>query len=201
MPPIIVAQFMTLDGTIEDPDGSDGTPFGGWALRHGRDAIAGDKFNYGPIMQSGVFLFGRRTWEHFASLWPAREDPFALAFNAADKAVATSQDIDLSRWSNTRRVTGDVLAWARTESADREVIIIGSGTLLDRFIPTGLVEEYRLRIFPTVTGTGRKLFTTASKLELTHTEGMGPTILAIYRPDSTTPEAANAHASSARGNA
>lgn len=183
MPPIIVAQFMTLDGVVEDPDGSDGTPFGGWALRHGREAIAGDKFNYGPMMQSGVFLFGRRTWEHFASLWPTRDDPFAVAFNAADKAVATSSDVELSRWSNTRRVSGDVLEWARTESSTREVIVIGSGSVADPLIRANAVDEYRLRIFPTVAGTGRRLFPAGSNLDLVDTERMGPTVLGIYRPE------------------
>src|ERR1700761_7140257 len=86
---IILAQFITLDGVTEDPDGSDGTPFGGWAFRHGRDAVAGDKFDYGPILQTGVFLFGRTTWEYFSTLWPGRDDPFARALNAADKAVAS----------------------------------------------------------------------------------------------------------------
>lgn len=76
---IIVAQFITLDGVVADPDGSDGTAFGGWAFRHGREAVAGDKFAYGPILQTGVFLFGRSTWEHFSTLWPGRDDSFARA--------------------------------------------------------------------------------------------------------------------------
>ena len=79
---IIVVQFVTLDGVVEDPDGRAGTPFGGWAFRFGADAIAGDKFGLGSIMQTGALLFGRRTWEHFAQLWPNRSDPFSAAMNA-----------------------------------------------------------------------------------------------------------------------
>lgn len=69
-----------------------------WAFRHGRDAVAGDKFSHGPILQTRVFLFGRRTWEYFSTLWPGRDDPFAQALNAADKAVATRPEVDLDRW-------------------------------------------------------------------------------------------------------
>src|SRR3978361_1547773 len=109
---IIVTQFITLDGVVEDPDGSGGTPFGGGAFRHGREAVSGDKFAYGPILQTGVFLFGRRTWEYFSTLWPGRDDPFAEALNAASKAVVTRSAVDLTKWQNSRVVSGDVLEWA-----------------------------------------------------------------------------------------
>jgi dihydrofolate reductase len=180
---IIVAQFITLDGVVEDPDGSDGTAFGGWAFRHGREAVAGDKFAYGPILQTGVFLFGRRTWEYFSTLWPEREDPFARALNAADKAVATRSSVDLGRWQNSRVVSGDVLEWASQESVDRDVVIIGSSSLVDLFVGAGAVGEYRLRVFPTATGAGRRLFPNGRRLDLVGTERMGPTTLMIYAPE------------------
>jgi dihydrofolate reductase len=179
---IIVAQFITLDGVVEDPDGSDGTAFGGWAFRHGREAIAGDKFAYGPILQTGVFLFGRKTWEHFSTLWPGRDDPFARALNAADKAVATRSGVDLGRWQNSRAVSGDVIEWARQESDHRDVVIIGSGTLVDQFVSSGAVDEYRLRVFPTATGAGRSLFRGGCQLDLVSSERMGPTTLTICTP-------------------
>lgn len=176
---IIVAQFMTLDGVIEDPDGSDGTPFGGWAFRHGRDAVAGDKFAYGPILETGVFLFGRHTWEYFSTLWPGRDDPFARALNAADKAVATRTGVDLDRWGRSRLVGGDPIEWARAESAERDVVVVGSSTLVASFIEAGTVDEFRLRIFPTAVGAGRRLFPHGHRLELVDTQRMGPTVLAI----------------------
>jgi dihydrofolate reductase len=184
---IIVAQFITLDGVVEDPDGSDGTAFGGWAFRHGREAVAGDKFSYGPILQTGVFLFGRSTWEYFSTLWPGRDDPFARALNAADKAVATRSEIDLDRWENSRAVVGDPLAWAREESTDRDVVLIGSGSLCDLFIESGTVDEYRLRVFPTATGAGRRLFRNEHRLELISIERLGPTLLTIYQPEPDRP--------------
>jgi dihydrofolate reductase len=181
---IIVAQFITLDGVVEDPDGSDGTTFGGWAFRHGRDAVAGDKFAYGSMMQTGVFLFGRRTWEYFATLWPGRDDPFARALNAADKAVATCSNVELDRWQNSRLVDGDVLDWAHQQSATRDVMIVGSTSIVDQFVDAGVVDEYRLRVFPTAAGAGRRLFASGIKLELVSTDRLGPTELMIYRPDA-----------------
>jgi dihydrofolate reductase len=177
---IIIAQFITLDGVVEDPDGSDGTPFGGWAFRHGREAVAGDKFGYGEILQTGVFLFGRTTWDYFSTLWPARDDAFALALNAADKAVATSREVDLARWQNSRRVEGDVVEWARRESAERDVVLVGSGSVGERLIDAGAVDEYRLRVFPTATGAGRRLFSRETRLDLVSSDVLGPTTLSIY---------------------
>lgn len=181
---IIVAQFITIDGVVEDPDGTGGTPFGGWAFRHGREAIAGDKFAYGSILQTGVFLFGKRTWEAFSLLWPGRDDDFARALNAADKAVATRSGVDLSRWQNSQTVDGDVLEWARRTAAERDVVLIGSGSLTDLFIGAGAVDEYRLRIFPTAAGAGRRLFRAHTPLDLVSVQQLGPTALMICTPSA-----------------
>ena len=91
---LIVTSFTTLDGVVEDPDGSDGTPFGGWAMRHGPQAVAGDKFRLGPILEHGTLLFGRHTWDHFRTLWPHRDDPFSQAMNAATKAVVSEMGFE-----------------------------------------------------------------------------------------------------------
>jgi hypothetical protein len=58
---VIVIQFITLDGIVTDPDGSDGTPAGGWAFRHGPETVAGDKFRLGSTLDNGVMLLGRPT--------------------------------------------------------------------------------------------------------------------------------------------
>lgn len=74
---VIVIEFITLDGIVSDPDGSAGTPLGGWAFRHGPEAVAGDKFRLGRTLDEGVLLLGRATWQLFSRLWPGRDDPFA----------------------------------------------------------------------------------------------------------------------------
>lgn len=94
--------------------------------------------------------------------------------------MATRSGVDLSRWSNSRLVSGDVLEWARTESADRDVVVIGSGSLVALFVNAGAVDEYRLCVFPTATGAGRRLFPDGCRLDLVSTERLGPTLLTIY---------------------
>ena len=86
---VIVIQFITLDGVVSDPDGSGGTPAGGWAFRHGRETVAGDKFRLGSALDDGVMLLGRTTWQLFSRLWPGRDDPFAARMSRVHPSFRT----------------------------------------------------------------------------------------------------------------
>ncbi len=176
---LIVIQFITLDGVVEDPDGSDGTSFGGWAMRHGAEAISGDKFCLGAILQTGTLLFGRRTWQHFSTLWPRRSDPFSQAMNQASKAVVSRRPLDVSAWPNSRTVAEPLLEWVDRERAVRDVVVIGSGSVVSELAGDDLIDEYRLLIFPTATGDGRRLFSGAARLALVSAQTFGPGVLAI----------------------
>ena len=121
---VIVIQFITLDGVVSDPDGSGGTPAGGWAFRHGPETVAGDKFRLGSTLDGGVMLLGRTTWQLFSRLWPGRDDPFAARMNAVPKLVASRTLADASAWANSRVVDGDVADAVKREP--RDVIITGS---------------------------------------------------------------------------
>ncbi len=178
---VIVVQYITLDGVTEDPDGSDGTPFGGWAMRYGPEGVAGDKFRLGDMMRTGVLLFGRRTWNHFATLWPPRDTPFAKAMNQAEKAVATSRPLPADAWSNSRVVEGMLTEWVAATSATRDVVVIGSRSVVDRLREADLVDEYRLIAFPTALAAGRRLFPDAVDLELVSAEQVGPGSLTVHR--------------------
>ncbi len=180
---LIVIQFITLDGVVEDPDGSDHTDFGGWAMRHGPQGVAGDKFRLGPILRHGTLLFGRRTWEHFSTLWPTREDSFAQAMNAATKCVATHREIDPAVWSNSRAIDKPLTTWVRHTLSVTDVVVIGSESVVEALAEQDLVDEYRLLIFPTATGSGRRLFPASHRLELTGTEQVGPAVLCFLTPD------------------
>jgi dihydrofolate reductase len=72
---VVVIAFITLDGVVSDPDGSGGTPAGGWAFRHGPEAVAGDKFRLGRTLDDGVMLLGRTTWQLFSWIWPRTRRP------------------------------------------------------------------------------------------------------------------------------
>jgi dihydrofolate reductase len=153
---VIVVQFMTLDGVVSDPDGRGGTPGGGWAFRFGPGPVAGDKFQLGDRQE--VQLYGRRTWEHFSTLWPPRDGEFAQVMNTVPKRVATRGGIDASAWSNSEAIDGDLLAWVKDERERRNVVVIGSLSVVHELAAADLVDEYRLITFPVVLGEGDRLF-------------------------------------------
>lgn len=177
---VIVVQFITLDGVVEDPDGSDGTSFGGWAMRFGPQGVAGDKFRLGGILDSGTLLFGRRTWEHFATVWPARDDEFSRAMNRARKAVVTNRPLPADAWSNS--VALESAPDGRVDAAlpPGDVVVIGSRSLVTVLAAAGAVDEYRLLTFPIAVGDGRRLFGGGERLRLVSTEQVGPAGLAVY---------------------
>lgn len=153
---VIVIEFITVDGIVSDPDGSGGTPAGGWAFRHGRDTVAGDKFRLGKTLDDGVLLLGRRTWQLFSRLWPGRDDPFSARMNAVPKLVASRTLTDASAWANSRVIGGDVIDSVRREQ--RDVVITGSLSVVHALLAENLIDEYRLLTFPTILGTGDRLF-------------------------------------------
>jgi dihydrofolate reductase len=179
---VIVVEFITLDGVIEDPDGSDGTQAGGWAFRFGREAVAGDKFRLGPILESGAILMGRRTWELFAKIWPGRSDDFSSKLNAAPKLVASRTLTDLSAWNNSSLIGGELNDEVRRHRGERDIVVIGSLGVAHQLMQADLVDEYRLLVFPIVLGTGRQLFSSplASGLRLTSAAQSGAAALLYY---------------------
>ena len=181
---VIVVQFCTLDGVVSDPDGRWGTAYGGWAFRFGAGPVADDKFRLGTRMRDGVQLYGRRTWEHFARLWPDRDGDFADLMNAVPKRVATRTGIDAGAWSNSAAVQGDLLEWVRGEP--RDVVVIGSLGVVRALAAADLVDEYRLVTFPVVAGDGDRLFAEApgADFRFTHagpSDAEGLTTLTTFR--------------------
>lgn len=179
---LIVVQYITLDGVVEDPDGRGGTPFGGWAMAYGPEGVAGDKFRLGSIFETGVLLFGRRTWDHFSTLWPSRDNTFAQAMNRAEKAVVTSRPLPDAAWANSHAVPGSLLDWVGATLITRDVVVIGSHAVVDALRAADLVDEYRLITFPTAVGEGRRLFPDPVRLELLSSELTGPASLTVHRP-------------------
>jgi dihydrofolate reductase len=178
---VTVIEFVTLDGIITDPDGSEGAPGGGWAFRHGREAVAGDKFRLGGLMDDGVLLLGRKTWELFSRIWPGRDDPFSRKMNAIPKLVASSTRTDTSAFPNSRVIEGDVGDAVKRER--RDVIVAGSLSVVRALMAQDLITEYRFLTFPTVLGAGERLFPADARpayLECLSAEQSGPTVLSRY---------------------
>jgi dihydrofolate reductase len=178
---VIAIEFITLDGIVSDPDGSGGTPAGGWAFRHGPEAVAGDKFRLGSVLDNGVLLLGRKTWQLFSRIWPGRDDPFSTRMNAVPKLVVSRTATDASAWANSQVVGGDPIDAVKCER--RDVIITGSLSIVHPLITEDLIDEYRLLTFPTILGTGERLFPAGSPpahLECLSAERSGAAVLARY---------------------
>ena len=178
---VIVIQFITLDGIVSDPDGSGGMAAGGWAFRHGPETVAGDKFRLGSTLDDGVILLGRRTWQLFSRLWPGRDDPFSARMNAVPKLVASRTLTDVSAWVNSRVIDGDIVDAVKRER--RDVIITGSLSVVHTLTAEDLIDEYRLLTFPTILGTGERLFPAGNPpayLECLSAERAGAAVLARY---------------------
>jgi dihydrofolate reductase len=178
---VIVIQFITLDGIVSDPDGSGGSPAGGWAFRHGPETVAGDKFQLGSTMDDGVMLLGRTTWQLFSRLWPPRDDPFSARMNAVPKLVATRTLTDTSAWAHSRIIDGDLIDVVKREP--RDVIITGSLSVVRTLMADDLIDEYRLLTFPTILHAGERLFPAGGPpeyLKCLSAEQSGAAVLARY---------------------
>lgn len=180
---VIVMEFVSLDGVIEDPDGSGGTPWGGWAFRYGPQAVAGDKFALGEVLDTGVMLLGRQTWQLFSRIWPSRDDEFSRKMNAIPKRVASRSLKQVDEWANSSLIEGDLGSEVARLKQNRDVVVTGSASVVDALTAQDLVDQYRLLVFPTVLGSGRRLFTNpagAGDLRLISVEQSGAAALLCY---------------------
>jgi dihydrofolate reductase len=181
---VIVIEFITLDGVVEDPDGSASTPGGGWAFRFGPAAVSGDKFELGPLLDTGVMLLGRTTWELFATIWPGRTDEFSTKMNTVPKLVASRSLISTDAWQNSSCIEDDLVAAVRRRKTGQDVIVTGSIGVVHTLTAQALVDEYRLLVFPTLLGTGSHLFpegTPPTELQLRSVVQKGDAALLCYQ--------------------
>lgn len=155
---IVVTEFVSLDGVMEDPGGAEGYKHGGWTFAIDRGAD-GDAFKLDEVRAAEALLLGRVTYERFAEAWPTREGEFAEKFNAMPKYVVSSTLGDPS-WNNTTVLAGEVaqaIGRLREEFAG-ELLVNGSARLVQTLIEHDLVDELRLMVFPVLLGAGRRLF-------------------------------------------
>ena len=181
---VIVNQFVSLDGIVTDPDGSGGTPTGGWAFRHGPAPVSGDKFRLGEILRTGVMLYGRATWELLGGLLSTRSDDFSVAMTRIDKVVLSTTLADVSGWANSRPAEGTLTEVVKAEREHRDVVVVGSVSVVRALQAADLVDEYRLMVFPTVVGAGERLFPVdgpAIDLDLISVDQVGAAVLSTYR--------------------
>src|SRR5512142_165243 len=127
---IIVSEFVTLDGVMEDPGGAEGFSRGGWAFQFNR-GHAGDKFKLDEVMQAETLLLGRVTYQGFAEAWPSRDGEFADKMNNMPKVVVSTTLQD-PQWNNTKvvkdNVVGELSGLRSTSKGD--ILVAGSRQLV-----------------------------------------------------------------------
>ncbi|HMG25414.1 MAG TPA: dihydrofolate reductase family protein [Acidimicrobiia bacterium] len=174
---IVVTEFISADGVIEDPGGAEAYEHGGWSFQIDRGED-GTQFKLDETMATDALLLGRVTYEGFADAWPSREGEFADKFNSMPKFVV-STTLDKPEWNNTTVISGDVAAEVgklRERFAD-DIVVHGSAQLVNTLKELDLVDEYRLMVFPVVLGKGKRLFSESgdlTPLQLSDAKQVGP---------------------------
>jgi dihydrofolate reductase len=179
---IVAGLFISLDGVVESPEK--------WAFQYANDDIW--KGIVAGVAQADAVLLGRRTYEHFAALWPSQgsEVPMADFLNNSPKYVVSATPVTLG-WAKSSLITGD-LAEALTklkEQPGKNIQIPGSPTLVRSLLRDGLLDELSLNICPIVVGSGMRLFDEMNhqvRLKLVESTTFSTGAVGVtYRPAST----------------
>ncbi|MDK4714075.1 dihydrofolate reductase family protein [Rhizobium sp. CNPSo 4039] len=190
---VIAATFISLDGVMQAPGGPDEDPtggfeYGGWVFPHADEETGKALFEL--FEKPFDLLLGRKTYDIFAAFWPfvGDDDPIGQRFNSVVKYVATRGDAEL-KWNKSQSLGKDVVAAIKELKTGEgpDLLIQGSGDLIQTLLRHGLIDEFKLVIFPVVLGSGKKLFAggavpAAMKLLRTQSSSSG-VIFATYQPD------------------
>jgi len=179
---IVVTEFISLDGVFEDPGGAEGYEHGGWSFTFDQ-GDEGRQFKLDELLAADAQLLGRVTYEGFAKAWPAMTDPFGFAekMNAMPKYVVSATLADPA-WHNSTVIGLDEVAKLKDQYTG-DILVAGSGQLVRGLTDLGLVDEYRLMVFPLILGTGQRLFDGAAKtrLNLAGITNLGPAGVTVQR--------------------
>jgi dihydrofolate reductase len=186
---VVVFINLTLDGVMQAParpdeDTRGGFQHGGWAVPYQAMSEAGE-----AMANVGGLLLGRHTYEDFFSVWPKRpESPYSAFMDAIPKYVASRTLKEPLPWKNSILLKGDTaeaVAKLRKEQG-KDLVIMGSGNLIQSLMRHNLIDEYVLLIHPLVLGTGHRLFTdggASASLQLTNSKTTGKGVVIVtYRP-------------------
>jgi dihydrofolate reductase len=183
---LVVTEFVTLDGVMEDPGGSGESSRGGWAFRFDRGA-EGDKFKFDELIASDAQLLGRVTYEGFAKAWPTMEGTggFGEKMNAMPKFVVSST-LESPEWSNTTVLQGDLAeeVGKLKQQFAGDILVAGSAQLVQSLLAHDLVDELHLMVFPVVLGEGKRLFANdadTTSLDLVETRQTGSVAILTLR--------------------
>jgi dihydrofolate reductase len=190
---IVVFNHLTLDGVMQAPGRPDedrrgGFEHGGWA-RHRGNAVM-DSVVRDSMATGGALLLGRRTYEQFYAYWPHQPEPnpFTAVLTNAQKYVASRTLAEPLPWRNSTLLKGDAAeAAARLkEQPGKDLVVLGSGELVQSLMWRNVVDEYVLLIHPLVLGSGRRLFPDGGAFAALRLVDAKPTttgvLIATYQP-------------------
>jgi dihydrofolate reductase len=185
---LVVSEFISLDGVIEDPGGAEGYAHGGWTFRF--PAPDSEAYKFEELTAADVQLLGRVTYDGFSQAWPAMEaetGEFGAKMNGMPKVVVSTTLTDPT-WKNTTVISENVAAEVKAlkDRTEGDVLVAGSARLAQFLRENDLVDEYRLIVYPVVLGSGKRLFADGpapSDLQLVESRNVGPDVLLlVYRP-------------------
>ena len=183
---VVASIFVSLDGVFEDPGGAEGFDLGGWSFKYAGRSDDDLKYQVDLLSASDVLLLGRVTYEGFAKAWPAMKDVYADRMNSLPKYVVSST-LDKAEWNNSTIIKGDVAKEVAKlkQQPGQNLLIFGSGELVNGLLQHQLIDELRLLVHPVVLGRGRRLFAEGAPVSLTVTDtkalGSGVVVL-VYQP-------------------
>jgi dihydrofolate reductase len=184
---IVVTEFISLDGVIEDPGGSEHSKHGAWTFKFNRGED-GDKFKLDETLKAEAQLLGRVTYEGFASAWPTMSgDPFSDKFNSMPKYVVSST-LKKADWNNSTILKGNVVEEVSKlkQRLQGDILVSGSAKLAQTLIANDLVDRLTLMVFPVILGSGKRLFADTKEMKMlklaeSKTVGDGVAILVYKR--------------------
>lgn len=185
---VVAAEYVTVDGVMQDPGGVGEIEEGGWSNPYFNDELA--KYQSDQLFASDALLLGRVTYEGFAAAWPSMEEAegeFAVRMNTLPKFVASGTLDEPLEW-NATLLKGNVAEEVQKlkQQPGQDLLIYGSSELVGTLMAHNLIDEYRLMVFPVALGTGKRLFRDGNekiplKLAAAETTGAGVVVL-TYQP-------------------
>jgi dihydrofolate reductase len=183
---LVVTEFVTVDGVMEDPGGSEKFERGGWAFQFNRGP-EGDQFKTDETNDSDAMLLGRVTYQGFEAAWPSRTGEFADKMNNMSKYVVTSR-LNVAGWNNSTILKNNIVDEIKNlkQAPGKDILVHGSRQLVQKLFEYDLVDELRLMVFPIILGKGKRLFDTTTvkhPLELVEARPVGNegVVVQVYR--------------------
>ncbi len=154
---IVVSTFISLDGIMEDPGGSESYVHGGWTVPYWNDQTA--RFKESEMVAADGLLLGRVTYEAFAGAWEHSTAEGSDHMNGLAKYVA-SRSLEQVTWRNSHLLQGELTeaVSALKRQPGKDLLVYGSASLVNALMAAGLVDEFRLLVYPVILGTGKRLF-------------------------------------------